>query len=110
MFPTTGFQIVIELSSPEDPPCLGRTSYPTDGWTLACFPWKRKGYLNILFAAVDRGEGPADRGILPAGPPFCGGSPQVGRRPPGRFTGLLAKGEPGQRSQGVERASLSLTE
>src|SRR5687767_13995049 len=62
MFPTTGFQIIIELRSPEDPPCLGRTSYPTDGATLVCFPRKRKGYLNILFGVVARrGEHRASR-------------------------------------------------
>ena len=110
MFPTTGFQIITELSSPEDPPCLGRTSYPTDGWTLVCFPRKRKGYLNILFAAVDGGEGPADRGIVPAEPPVCGSSLQVGKEDSRVGNGITRQGESGQRSKGVAQATFSLPE
>ena len=52
MFPTIGFQIITEPCSPEDPPCLGRTSYPTDALTLVRFPHKRKSYLQILFAVM----------------------------------------------------------
>jgi len=52
MFPKTGFQIITELSSPEDPPCLGRTSYPTDMPTLVCFGRRRNSYLQISSAAT----------------------------------------------------------
>jgi len=51
MFPTTGFQIITELSSPEDPPCLGRTSYPTDACTVVCFGRRCNFYFQISFAA-----------------------------------------------------------
>jgi len=39
LFPVVGFQIITELRSPEDSPCLGETSYLTDARRMPRFRW-----------------------------------------------------------------------